>query len=97
MAERIVAPFTLRKLKMGYSTAWFSCIAPGVYPKKDRARRRVNCPDASSRPSHWKHHQGRIDPHKTVFIDKTWIRVDVMKPMVVPHALAVTEKQFTAG
>ena len=34
-------------------------------------------PDIARRRARWKHHQGKIDPRRLVFIDETWIKTNM--------------------
>jgi hypothetical protein len=39
-----------------------------------------DCPDVARKRSRWQKHQGRIDPRRLVFIDKTWAKTN-MEPL----------------
>jgi transposase len=75
----LLAELTERGIKVSYYAVWHFFEHEGISFKKSLHASEQDRPDVARRRAQWKKYQGRLDPARLVFIDKTWAKTNLTR------------------
>ena len=75
----LVAELVARGVPASYGAVWRLLKAEGITVKKSLFAAEQDRPDVARRRARWKKYQGRLDPHRLVFIDETWAKTNMTR------------------